>query len=90
VESSDLTAAQADILTNRIGPMLGYLHRLRDRMQKRGWVGGDPLYTDVKAAEDALHRLCCAVRELARLRRRAESEDRRPWEPGGSGRAPEH
>jgi hypothetical protein len=52
---------------------------------QRGWLGSDPLYTDVKAAQDALHRLCCTVHELARLHRAASAE-RRPWEPGAIGR----
>jgi hypothetical protein len=84
VDSSQLTAAQADDLAERIGPMLGYVGRLCDRMQKRGWLGSDPLYVDARAAEDKLRRLQLALRELARLRRRAESQERRPWEPGGS------
>jgi hypothetical protein len=85
VDSTRITAAQAEAIAARVGPILGYVTRLRDRMQQRGWVGGDPRYTDVKAAQDALHRLCCTVRELARLRRAASAE-RRPWAPGGSGR----
>jgi hypothetical protein len=85
VDSTNLTPAQADALAERVGPMLGYLTRLRDRLQQRGWPGSDPLYVEVNAAHDALHRLSCTVRELARLHR-AASADRRPWEPGGSGR----
>jgi hypothetical protein len=65
--------------------MTGYLTRLYERMQKRGWKADDPLYRDVIAAQDALHRLHLTLRELERLHR-AASRDRRPWEPGGSGR----
>jgi hypothetical protein len=65
--------------------MTGYLTRLYERMQKRGWKADDPLYRDVTAAQDALHRLHLTLRELERLHR-AASQDRRPWEPGGSGR----
>jgi hypothetical protein len=65
--------------------MTGYLSRLRDRMQKRPWAPDDPVYADVKAAQDALHRLHLTLRELARLQRAASAE-RRPWEPGGAAR----
>ena len=80
VDSSHLTAAQADALANRIGPMCGCLTRLRDRLQQRGWPGSDPLYADTSAAQDTLHRLHLALRELSR-RRAVESSGRRPWEP---------
>jgi len=86
VDSSQLTAAQAEALADRIGPMCGYLTRLRDRLQQRGWPGSDPLYADTSAAQDALHRLHLALRAVALERRRAESDGRRPWEPGGGGR----
>jgi hypothetical protein len=82
VDSTNVTAAQAAELARRIAPMTGYLTRLFDRMQKRGWPGSDPLYVDVRAAQDALHRLHLTLRELERLHRSA-SQPRRPWEPGG-------
>lgn len=80
-----MTASQASELANRVGPMTGFLTRLRDRMQKRAWAADDPLYADVTAAQDALHRLHLTLRELERLQR-AASRERRPWEPGGEGR----
>jgi hypothetical protein len=86
VDSTKVTAQQAEQVADRVAPMLGYLTRLYDRMQKRGWVGGDPLYEDVRKAHEAMHRLRVTVRELERLQR-AASADRRPWEPGGSGRS---
>ena len=82
MDSSQLTAAQAEALADRIGPMCGYLTRLRDRLQQRGWPGTDPLYADTSAAQDALHRLHLTLRAVALERRRAESDGRRPWEPG--------
>ena len=85
VDSTRVTAAQADALANRVGPMTGYVNRLRDRLQKRAWRADGPLYRDVIAAEDALHRLHLTLREIARLQRAASAE-RRPWEPGGSAR----
>jgi hypothetical protein len=51
VDSTNVTAAQATDLANRVGPMTGYLTRLRDRMQKRAWAADDPLYIDVVAAQ---------------------------------------
>jgi hypothetical protein len=85
VDSTQVTAKQAAELAARVAPMAGFLTRLFDRMQKRGWVGGDALYEDVKKTREALHRLHCTARELERLQRAASTE-RRPWEPGGSGR----
>jgi hypothetical protein len=82
VDSTNVTAEQAAELAQRIAPMTGYLTRLFDRMQKRGWPGSDPLYGDVRAAQDALHRLHVTLRELERLHHSA-SQPRRPWEPGG-------
>ena len=76
VDSTDVTASQASELANRVAPMTGYLTRLRDRMQKRAWAADDPLYADVKAAQDALHRLHLTLRELERLLRRASLERR--------------
>jgi hypothetical protein len=85
VDSTQLTAEQAADLAAHVAPITGYLTRLYDRMQKRGWIRGDPLYEDVRAAQNALHRLHVTVREVERLRRMAAT-GRRPWEPGGSGR----
>jgi len=36
VDLSDLTPARANTLAQRVAPMLGYMVRLTDRMQKRG------------------------------------------------------
>jgi hypothetical protein len=85
VDSGDVTAAQADALANTLAPMLGYLTRLRDRLQQRSWPGSDPLYVDTNAARDAMHRLHLTLRELSR-KRHVTSQERRPWEPGGSAR----
>ena len=77
MDSTDVTAAQADALANTVSPMLGYLTRLRDLLQQRGWPGSDPLYVDTAAAREAMHRLHLALRELARFQR-ATRQDRRP------------
>jgi hypothetical protein len=44
VDLSDLTPREADAPARRLQPMLGYLVRLSDRMQKRGWRADDPAY----------------------------------------------
>lgn len=87
MDSTRVTERQASELAARVGQACGFLTRLRDRMQQRGWVGSDVLYEDVKRAQDAVHRLHLTLRDLARLRHAAEATDRRPWEPGGSGRS---
>jgi hypothetical protein len=53
----NLTREQAAAVGESIGPMLGYLVRLRQRMDKVGFLPGDPLYVLVRDAEDKLHRL---------------------------------
>ena len=75
--SDDVTAAQADALANRVGPMLGYLTRLRERMQQRAWAASDPLYAEVIAAREAMHRLHLTLRELSR-KRAVACQGRRP------------
>ena len=91
MDSTQLTERQATELAERVGAMTGFLTRLHDRMQQRGWVGSDVLYEDVRRAQDAMHRLHLTLRDLARLQHaaRAAASGRRPWEPGGSGRPPQ-
>jgi hypothetical protein len=74
VDSTQLTADQASDLAAKIQPFAGYLKRLADRMQQRGWVGDDMLYRDVQAAQEAVRRRHLTLRELARLHRAASSE----------------
>ena len=87
MDSTQVTERQATELAERVGGMSGFLTRLRDRMQQRGWAGSDVLYEDVKRAQDAVHRLHLMLRDVARLRHAAEASasGRRPWEPGGRG-----
>jgi hypothetical protein len=95
VDLSDLTPRQADALARQLQPMLGYLTRLTDRMQTRGWKAHDPAY---HKARDALHELLVRVRYARCGPGRAGNPSEpapappgerppRPWEPGGSGRA---
>jgi hypothetical protein len=65
VDVSDLTPAEADALARRRQPMLGYLVRLSDRMQKRGWRADDPVYVAAWAARYAVHDLTVRVRYQA-------------------------
>lgn len=58
MELSDLTPQQARALAERLSRQLGYLTRLTNRMQQRGWRADDPAYRAAWAARDALHELC--------------------------------
>jgi hypothetical protein len=55
--SMNLTRDQAAALSAKVGPMLGYIVRLRMRIDKAGFLPRDPLYVLVRDAEDKLHRL---------------------------------
>ena len=57
MELSDLTPRQAHELSARLVPALGYLVRLTNRMQQRGWSACDPAYVAAWKARDALHEL---------------------------------
>jgi hypothetical protein len=50
-------AAQAAAVAKSIGPTVGYLVRIRERMQKVGFLTGDPLYQLVAKAEDVMRHL---------------------------------
>ena len=65
MESSDLTPAQAKRLKAKIGPMLGYLSRLRKRMEKRRFPHDDKLLRTVVSAYDAMHALNVEVHYLS-------------------------
>ena len=69
--------------------MLGYLTRLTDRIQKRGWKASDPAYVAAWKARDGLHELVVRLRYRAMGRpepSRTGDPMLRPWEPGGNGR----
>jgi hypothetical protein len=57
MKADNLTRAQYRALKNKIEPMVGYLHRLRVRMQKRGFPPEDPLMELVMKATDAVNLL---------------------------------
>jgi hypothetical protein len=65
MERHDLTKSQAQAIHDAIGPTLGYLFRLRQRMDKRGFSPSDPLYQLVVNAYDALHPLTVELHYLS-------------------------
>jgi hypothetical protein len=52
-----LTRPQVEALRDAIHERMGYMLRVRERMEKTGFNPTDELYPPVRAAEDALHRL---------------------------------
>jgi len=65
VDLSSLTPQQAKDLANRLQPMLGYMTRLTDRMQRRAWYAYDPAYVAAWKARDAMHELHVRLRYAA-------------------------
>jgi hypothetical protein len=57
MDSRTIQRWQAEKLHRTLQPTLGFLHRLRDRMLKAGFLPDDPLFVRVCRAYDALHRL---------------------------------
>ena len=88
MELSDLTPQQAHALAERLMPALGYLTRLTNRMQQRGWRADDPAYLAAWRSRDALHELTVRLHYVKQGNpgtSKPSSNDRRPWEPGGGG-----
>ena len=56
MNSADLSRDQVDKLLTVVTPMLGYLTRLSDRMDKRG-MGTEPLTDSVRKAQHAMQEL---------------------------------
>ena len=52
-----LTHEQAAALGKRLGPTVGYLFRLRERLEKVGFAQTDKLYQRVCRAQDAMYAL---------------------------------
>jgi hypothetical protein len=65
MNTDDLTTDQAKQLQARIGPMLGYLYRLRSRMDKRGFPRDDELRQLVERAYESVHRLSVELHYLS-------------------------
>jgi hypothetical protein len=58
VNSHQLRPWQARQIRATLRPALGYLSRLKRRMENRGFPPDDKLYVAVAAAYDALYGLC--------------------------------
>jgi hypothetical protein len=57
MDSSHLTPQQAEALTAKIAPMVGYLHSLVNRMERTGFPPDDDLFRLTQEAHQKLHHL---------------------------------
>lgn len=57
MQSADLTTDQLRAMAERIQPLLGYLSRLKARMDAEGFPIDDDLLVLVREAQDATERL---------------------------------
>jgi hypothetical protein len=64
MDSNDLTKDQTEQLLARIWPMLRYLKRLRDRMERRSFPKEDKLYRLVARIHDDVHHLSVSLHYL--------------------------
>jgi hypothetical protein len=53
MNSNDITTDQAKVINESVRQMLGYLARLKERMEKTGFPPNDRLYQIVEKAYDA-------------------------------------
>jgi hypothetical protein len=65
VDSTKLRPWQAKALYPALRPALGFLHRLRERMEKRGFPPGDKLYRLTANAYEALHALSIELHHMS-------------------------
>ena len=65
MDSSDLTTAQAEKMGDALGPYLRYLHRVKRRMEARGFPMTDELFQATNAAYDAAHGLAVSLHYLS-------------------------
>jgi hypothetical protein len=61
MDSKSMKRWQARKILDVVRPARGYLHRLRSRMEKVGFLPGDPLFQCVAQADNAMLRLCMAL-----------------------------
>jgi hypothetical protein len=50
----DVTRDECRALNNKLQPMLGYVNKLRQRMQDKGFPLDDPLWLSVSSAQRAM------------------------------------
>jgi len=65
MDSTSLTREQAQVIGEVIGRQLRYLGKLQRRMEKMHWPPTDPLYLDVCAAFNKIHKLNVALHYLS-------------------------
>jgi hypothetical protein len=65
VDSTHLRPWQAKALYAALRPALGFLYRLQQRMEKRGFPPNDKLLRLTANACDALHSLCIELHYLS-------------------------
>jgi hypothetical protein len=65
MNSEDIKTWQAKKVNEKIGPTLGYLTRLKARLDKRGFKSSDPFYQIVAKAQDALQHLVTETHYLS-------------------------
>src|SRR3954453_2976116 len=60
----DMTREQAEAIKEKIGPMLGYLNRVKKRMNAV-FARDDSLFAEVIDAADAMHKLNVSIHYLS-------------------------
>ena len=65
MRSTDLTDDQARDLAERLRKMLGYLGRLRKRMEQERFPNDDELYQSAREAYNAMHDLTVKAHYLS-------------------------
>jgi hypothetical protein len=65
MDSGDLTAAQAETMRDALGPYIRYLHKMKRRMDARGFPLTDELLEKTNRAYDAAHALTMALHYLS-------------------------
>jgi hypothetical protein len=61
MNSKSMKRWQARKVLQVLSPMRGYLHRLKTRMEKVGFLPGDPLFRCVERADNAMLELCMTL-----------------------------
>jgi hypothetical protein len=65
MDSGDISKEQADQMHQSLFKLANYLHRMTNRMERRGFPPGDPLYRHVKVAYDAVCSLCVELHYMS-------------------------
>jgi hypothetical protein len=82
MDSSDLTSDQAAKLRDTMGPHIRWLHKLKRRMELRGFPMSDELFQAVDRAYDAAHALTMKFHYLScksgvgRSEKKADTKER--------------